>query len=406
MAYKDSPDDAPLQEAWEKFCENLKEAGQKAFKDQNPASPSLRADAYRFLTQNLGQAFDLALETKDTRYPALHLFNSPTRKLGGDCADFIYLQAWIDGNSTYRITGNRGTAPFLNFTVQGPRPEKLPVGFAPLHEPFGDTPEANLFGHQLNTTWDGSFELFIGGPQRGPNWLPTTPGTRKLFIRQGFDRWDEIPAKMRIERTDMTTPKPLPTPAAMISAMDWAANFLTGVMRDWPDWMFAHGGVDEHNPNNFPPEADTADDKKRGRAATNMHWQIAEDEALIVEFPAHEGLWMLTNMGVFCNSMDYLYRPVSYTPSRTAVDDDGRIRMILCHDDPSFHNWIDTQGFTRGNLTYRHMLAGRPAPLATRLVKRAALAEELPATSTLVTPEQRSAQLWARFNGIRQRYGL
>jgi hypothetical protein len=406
MDFDDSADDRLLQEAWGIFCDRLKEAGTKAFKPQNPAAPLHRADAYRFLTQNLGQAFDLALETKDTRYPALHLFNSPTRKLGGDCADFIYIQAWIDGNETYRVAGHRGTAPFLNFTVQGPRPALTPGGFAPLHEPFGDVPEANLFGHQLVTNGDGHFELYIGGAPRGPNWLPTTPGTRKLFIRQGFDSWEEQPAKMRIERIDMATPKPLPGPAELITAMGWAGDFLTGVMQDWPDWMFAHGGVNEHDPNNFPPEADTADDKKRGRAAANMHWQIAEDEALIVEFPAHEGLWMLTNMGVFCNSMDYLYRPVSYTPSRTAVDDDGTIRMILCHDDPGFHNWIDTQGFTRGNLTYRHMLAGRPVPLATRLVRRAALAGALPAGSALVTPAQRVAQLWARFNGIRQRYGL
>ena len=406
MADENCPGDEKLQAAWDNFCNQLKAAGAKAFKPQNPATALHRADAFRFLTQNLGQAFDLALETKNTRYPALHLFNSPTRKLGGDCADFIYLQAWIDGHSTYRISGNRGTAPFLNFTVQGPRPEKTPAGHAPLHEPFGDTPEANLFGHQLATHWDGSFELYIGGEQRGPNWLPATPGTRKLFIRQGFDGWDEIPAKIRIERVDMAAPKPLPTPAEMVTAMEWAGEFLTGVMRDWPDWMFAHGGVDEHEPNSFPPEADTADDKKRGRAAANMHWHIAEDEALIVEFAAHEGLWMLTNMGVFCNSMDYLYRPVSYTPSRSKADADGIIRMVLAHDDPGFHNWIDTQGFLRGNLTYRHMLAGRPVPLATRLVKRAALEQAMPANSARVTPEERSAQLWARFNGIRQRYGL
>ena len=406
MADENCPGDEKLQAAWDNFCNQLKAAGAKAFKPQNPATALHRADAFRFLTQNLGQAFDLALETKNTRYPALHLFNSPTRKLGGDCADFIYLQAWIDGHSTYRISGNRGTAPFLNFTVQGPRPEKTPAGHAPLHEPFGDTPEANLFGHQLATHWDGSFELYIGGEQRGPNWLPATPGTRKLFIRQGFDGWDEIPAKIRIERVDMAAPKPLPTPAEMVTAMEWAGEFLTGVMRDWPDWMFAHGGVDEHSPNSFPPEADTADDKKRGRAAANMHWHIAEDEALIVEFPAHEGLWMLTNMGVFCNSMDYLYRLVSYTPSRSKADAGGIIRMVLAHDDPGFHNWIDTQGFLRGNLTYRHMLAGRPVPLATRLVKRAALEQAMPAGSARVTPEQRAAQMWARFNGIRQRYGL
>ena len=89
-----------------------------------------------------------------------------------------------------------------------------------------------------------------------------------------------------------------------------------------------------------------------------MHWELGPDDVLIVEFDAHDGLWMLTNMGVFFNSMDYLYRPVSYTPSRTAVDADGRIRLVMAHRDPGVHNWLDTQGFERGNLTYRHMLEG------------------------------------------------
>ena len=191
MAFGDGPDDAGLRDAWSAFCDRLKAAGDKAFKDHNPASPLQRADAFRFLTQNLGQAFDLALETRDTQFPKLHEFCNPTRKLGADCADFTYAQAWIDGDTVYRITGNRGTARFFNITVQGPRPATLPNGNPPLHEPFGDTPEANLLGHQLQGSWDGGFELFIGGPQRGPNWLPTTPGSRKLFLRQGFDRWDE-----------------------------------------------------------------------------------------------------------------------------------------------------------------------------------------------------------------------
>ncbi len=49
-----------------------------------------RADALRFLTQNLGQAFDLALETRDPGYPQIHPLCTPTRKLGGDVADFTY----------------------------------------------------------------------------------------------------------------------------------------------------------------------------------------------------------------------------------------------------------------------------------------------------------------------------
>jgi hypothetical protein len=88
------------------------------------------------------------------------------------------------------------------------------------------------------------------------------------------------------------------------------------------------------------------------------------------------------------------------------VDGDGKVRLVLAHDDPGYHNWIDTQGFERGNLTYRHMLEGQPAELHTRVVKRADLAEELPPGAATVTAAERVEQMWARFNGIRQRYEL
>lgn len=402
MAFGDGPHDAALRAAWTEFCARLQRAGERAFKDHNPASGPHRVDAFRFLTQNLGQAFDLALETRDTNYPVLHSFCGPTRKLGGDCADFTYQQAWIDGRSTYRITGTRGTSRFFNVTVQGRRTP----GEGVLHEPFGDTPQANLFGQQLRVGADGRFELYVGGPERGHNWLPTTPESRKLFIRQGFDSWDEAPAQLRIERVDMTVPKPLPTPGEMVEAMRWAGDFVTGLMSDWPEYPFRHGGVDAENPNTFPRAAATDADGERGRAAANMYWELAPDEALIVEFDAHPGLWMFTNMGVFFNSMDYLYRPVSYTPSRTTVDGDGRIRLVMAHRDPGVHNWLDTQGFERGNLTYRHMLEGEPAVLDTRVVEHDELLDALPKDTVMVTPSQRADAMWKRFRGIRRRYVL
>ena len=411
MAFGDCPDDEQLRAAWQLFCERLRGAGEQVFKDFNPANPRQRADAFRFLSQNLGQAFDLALETKDTKFPVLHTFCTPFCKLGSDNADFVYQQAWIDGESVYRLSGNRGTARFLNFTVQGPRPDRQPgTDWPSLHEPFGDIPEANLFGHQLETQWDGGFELFIGGPRRGPNWLPTTAGSRKLFLRQGFDRWDELSAQMRIERIGMAEPRPVPLSGDLTAAMDWAGRFVTGLMNDWPDhpYQFSGGAVDPVNINAFPHNSagDTASDKRRGRAVMNMCWQLRPDEALVIEFDAHDGLWMLTNMGAFFNSMDYLYRPVSFTPSRTKVDDDGKVRIIMCHDDPGYHNWMDTQGFERGNVTYRILLSESRVILRTKLVKRAYLDALLPTTTAKAAPAQRRKQLRERFDGIRQRYRL
>src|ERR1700742_4219357 len=122
MAYGDGPDDAALQAAWTAFWEQLRNAGERAFKEANAHSGAQRVDAFRFLTQNLSQAFDLALETRDAGYPALHTFCGPPRKLGGDCADFTYQQAWIDGHSTYRVTGSRGTARLFHTPRAAPAP--------------------------------------------------------------------------------------------------------------------------------------------------------------------------------------------------------------------------------------------------------------------------------------------
>jgi hypothetical protein len=411
MAYGDGPADEALRRAWHRFCDRLRDAGDLVFKDANPAAPLLRADGFRFLTQNLGQAYDLALETKDTAYPQIHPFCTPTRKLGGDVADFTYRQAWIDGAHAYRIEGRRGTARFFNVTVQGPRPQIVPGTGAPsLHEPFGDVPEANLFGHELECEADGRFELFVGGERRGPNWLPTTRGSRKLFIREGFDAWYETPTALTIERIGMDGPRPLPGPQRMIEAMEWAGDFLGGMMRDWPEHPYRHSGgvVDPGCVNRFPPDkaASSADDARRGRVAAHMVWKLEPDQALIVEFDAHEGFWILGMGGVFMNSMDFLYRPVSYTPARTRVDRDGKVRLVLAHDDPGIHNWLDTQGFSHGNLSYRNLLSRNATRFATRLVERAALLDALPADTAMTTRPERVAQLRARYASIKLRYGI
>jgi hypothetical protein len=104
--------------------------------------------------------------------------------------------------------------------------------------------------------------------------------------------------------------------------------------------------------------------------------------------------------------MDYLYRPVSYTPSRTKADSDGKVRLILCHEDPGYHNWMDTQGFERGNVTYRNLMSEAHTVFRTELVKRSRLADSLPADTVRVSHDERLRQMRERFDGIRQRYSL
>ena len=41
---------------------------------------------------------------------------------------------------------------------------------------------------------------------------------------------------MRIERVGMVEPRPMPTPAEMVEAIEWAGDFVTGMMADWPEY--------------------------------------------------------------------------------------------------------------------------------------------------------------------------
>jgi hypothetical protein len=131
---------------------------------------------------------------------------------------------------------------------------------------------------------------------------------------------------MRIERVGMTTPRPMPDAEEMIAAIDWAAKFVRELMTDWPDWVYEFSeDFDPNGDNQFASQRRRSDDpvynpeldKVRGRAITSMRWRLEPDEALILEWDHDDKFWMLTNMGLFQNSMDYLYRPVSYSPART-----------------------------------------------------------------------------------------
>jgi uncharacterized protein (DUF779 family) len=208
----------------------------------------------------------------------------------------------------------------------------------------------------------------------------------------------------------MDSPKPVATAERMVDAMHWAGDFLYGVMRDWPDhsWATSSGVCDPNQPNMFPADksANSADDARRGRMAANMVWSLKHDEALIIEMDMHDGFWLFGMGGFFAQSMDYLYRQVSYSPARTKVDADDVVRFVMAHDDPGVHNWLDTQGFSVGNLGYRNLMNRNHATFRTRLVKREGLIAALPAKTAMVTREERAAQLLDRYHSIKLRFGI
>ena len=73
---------------------------------------------------------------------------------------------------------------------------------------------------------------------------------------------------------------------------------------------------------------------------------------------------------------------------------------------PRLHNWLDTQGFSNGNLTYRNLMSQNVARFRTRLVKRAEVLAALPPGTAMVSSGERMKQMADRYHSIKLRYGI
>jgi LPS sulfotransferase NodH len=88
------------------------------------------------------------------------------------------------------------------------------------------------------------------------------------------------------------------------------------------------------------------------------------------------------------------------------VDSDNVVRFVIAHDDPGVHNWLDTQGFSDGNLGYRNLMSQNPAQFRTRLVERADVVAQLPKDTAMVTAAERVEELRDRYHSIKLRFGI
>ena len=281
-----------------------------------------------------------------------------------------------------------------------------------LQEPFGDKPVANLLGEQIETSWDGEFEVWISPEPHQGNWIQSTPGTRKIFYRQYFDTWDEEPGRLpdRAGRRGTKSRRRRSPRPSCSSRSTPPAHFVVNTTKDWPDTLWTrHEKYDEANVfSRYGARTDAANeaaDSRRGRVIEHLAWDLATEEALVIEFESEpDAFWQFGACSVFGASLEFRYRQVNLTSGLSPVDADGTTRVVLASADPGYANWIDTQEHTRGWLLFRNMLTRDTPELRTRVVPVGELDTVLGGVATPITPEQRRADLRRRREGVMRRY--
>ncbi len=351
-------------EAWDEFCDTLKAAGASLRFPGAPQDAASQAEGYRYLSRLARAGLEGFLEDADPEAPVLKRVVHETVKMGADNPDNYYQNASISGACEYRIRGNRGTVSYLAFGTQAGH----------YGQGGGMPPTGFLEASSLELDERGDFEIAVSCQRRPGNWLPMTPETGLLIVRQTFlDRATEKLATLRIERVDgPQRPKPI-TPAQVDEGLKNAGTLVAGA-----SLLFAKWARDFQRHSNELPRFDQEVSNRAGGdpniAYYHSHWRLAPDEALVIEVtPPRCEHWNFQLNNYWMESLDYRYFTIHLNKHTAKPEPDGSVRLVVAHTDPGLPNWITTVGHPQGTMCFRWVRAdAHPVP-RTRIVKLADL---------------------------------
>lgn len=316
----------------------------------------------------------------------------PGARTGGDNPDNCYRLAGIEHGTRYRVTGRIRDAKPANISFT-------------LTANYGTSQTIQTIeDHELDLAGDGSFELWIDdGTGEARNRLVTRPGVKFLFVRDSIMDWAvETPLELAIERLGDAKSAP-------ITVDEMAARATQHALGDLYLYFWFQNVWSGLTPNSI-----TAPQAFRGaggglvtQGISNGSYRLGPDDAAILEYdPAGAGYAAVQLTEWLYRSRDYHRIQSSLTAAQSAIDRDGRIRLVIARRDPGVWNWLDTGGHEHvfSILRWQRMRADGPALSSSlRLTTIDRLKSELPADTRWVDSNERQAQLEARLAAYARR---
>jgi hypothetical protein len=271
-----------------------------------------------------------------------------------DNPDNFYQNCVLDPRLDYRIRGRRGTTRFLSFGTKGSAAD------AGAMVATGD-----LDSSRMRFEPDGRFEVAVSCREQPGNWLPMTPATRSLVVRQTFgDRAVERPAELSIACLGPTRSHSTPEPARLEPSLRAALGFVRSTVAMNVDWMDRYR---ERHLNRLPEDDQAACQRAGGDPRVHYYqsyWKLAPDEVLVVRFeniPECE-TWNFQLSNYWMQSLDYRHHRIAINKFTAHYEADGSVTIVVAHRDPgpAYPNWLDPCGHDEGGMIGRYVGAQNP----------------------------------------------
>jgi hypothetical protein len=389
-------------DAWTEYRTTLAQVRADVLSQPWAADTNSRAQAENHLLQIEAAAYNMVIAPRP-HYPELYVhtvFQPLVYNYSLHAADFLYRKCFLDGRCTYRIWGRRNSSLFVDFQV-------ISVSYGlPNPRTVGNW---DLDGFDLAD--DGSFEITLSAEPQPGNLIQLEPATgdrNVMNIREAFDDWEAQGADLHIEWVSGPRHSSELTTEALAERVERAGRFVRFQTQTWSTDLtrdiLANAGTNTIYFDSFASNAGAANNPMA--TYPTAVWEIADDEALILECDVPQtGFWSVQLGDMWWQSLDYTYHQTSLNNRQARLDDDGRFRAVLTHDDPGAANWLDTLGHRSGVLIFRFFRADRTIRPTARLVRYGEIYDHLPASTSRVDAETRARDLVRRSRGSRQRYG-
>ncbi|HUR50831.1 MAG TPA: DUF1214 domain-containing protein [Mycobacteriales bacterium] len=322
-------------------------------------------EGLRVLGRITALASEVALDGDPAR-PWLLSMDTPARFVGGPNPDGEYLLGMIDGTRRYRVHGRRGTSAYLGFQVLAG------VGLTPRRM------AAHVSDRDLALDADGGFALVLAATEptsqelAGATWVEIPQDASALVVREYVaDRATEVLAELAIDPVDPPGPPARPTDeqlAEQLTSWAWTIAKLATLHRTIkPELM------------DLPNQLVSAAAAELGAADTtpdNLYmigtFRLAPGEALELEIePPASRYWSVTLESIWHECLEPRRRRSSLTNASAVADADGKVRVLVCSDDPGTANWLDAGGRHRGFVILRWLDRPEAPAVTTRVVSRA-----------------------------------
>ena len=357
-------------EAWTRFCEDLKRAGDVLLRESTPKDALTQAEGLRYLARQVHVGFENAYELANHDEPRLHPMVGSHKLYEGVTGDCRYHHAYFDGTKTHRIRGFRGDSPLIEvgtYTGKG--------GFHPGSVQVGGITEV-----ELQVDEDGSFELVLSPDEHAGNWIETGAKTCYVMIREYAADWPDLaPGRFEIVKAGSGEESAPVDLERVIEGLEGTCNWMWQAPPRWADisdfWL-------PLAPNLFVPELPDNDvidiGVPKGHQFGVCCLDLEPDEAMIVTFkPDSVPYWSLSLVNYWYEPLAFREFPrarqtnTAFTNATAEFGADGTVRAVIADGPPQGPNWLDLRGHLKCTLLFRISRSTNPVPpLDVEIVKR------------------------------------